>query len=707
MGNLLWFLGLLCGSLVVLINGEFIEKSQYHRMPKLWQMDDYDECLESPGSDEAPGVYCGLSVVLKPNNRSELWKLIEEFSSDYKRHYNHQVLKRGVCIRRCTKAIEKLSPAERNALTVEPFPIDVRYKFNDGILKDIPTYRAAYQDVVEICVNKELNDTYGLVGHTEILSCDKSTDEVVIDALDMSFLIVLCALVSFVTVSSWYDSSINYKRTSDHYRQPLDSKRNMVWVSFSIQRNWYRLTSRSRDELNQKLRFFQAFRFLTLWLVIVGHVSMLLSFTPTTDSEKLERMMHNVGSMILTNGVQYTQTFLAMSGTLLTIQFCSFVEKRKGKVSFLYVPFAILYRYVRLTPVYAFVILLHATWLLKLQTGPLWRWGAETEQTFCRQNWWTNLLYINNYVHADEPCVQQGWYLGVEFQIFIIAMIVLTTIVKIPRAKVPILGLVLIAAYIIPALFIYYQKLEGTFVVTLEAQRYLLWYDKLYLHAYIPTHINFGNYIQGVLTGLVYCELQKRSINLAQSKAFSIVWHLTFAIVFLSMLPSYMFYVNDFPTPSVWMAACFVVSKNLYGIGAWIVILGCIYGVNGVVKRMLNYPFFEPLGRLTYGAYLVHFSVMRLMFFSVRTPVHYSDLLALSLVFGATVMSYLMALVLCLLIELLTTALQNHLFGSFKEQKSSPVDAESGTNGTNQTLLNPGFVGKKSEKISYSPETIK
>uniref|UniRef100_A0A182I2D8 Acyltransferase 3 domain-containing protein n=1 Tax=Anopheles arabiensis TaxID=7173 RepID=A0A182I2D8_ANOAR len=490
----------------------------------------------------------------------------------------------------------------------------------------------------------------------------------------MSFLIVLCALVCFVTLSSWYDSSINYKRTSDHYRHPLDSKRKMVWVSFSIQRNWYRLTSRSKDELNQKLRFFQPFRFLTMSLI-----------------------MHSVGSMILTNGAQFTQTFLGISGALLAIQFCSFTEKRKGKVSFLYIPFAILYRYVRLTPVYAFVILLHATWLLKLQTGPLWRWGAETEQTFCRRNWWTNLLYINNYVHADEPCVQQAWYLGAEFQIFIIALIVLVTIVKIPRAKVLILGLVLLAGYVIPALFIYYQKLEGTYIITLEAQRYIFWYDKFYLKSYIPTHINFGNYIQGVLTGVIYNELQKRSINLAQSKVFRAVWFLTFAIVFLSMLPSYMFYVNDFPTPSVWMAAYFVVSKNLYGIGTGIVILGLIYGVNGVFKRVLNYPFFEPLGRLSYGAFLVHPFVMLLMFFSARGPVHYSDLLTLSLVFGATVMSCLMALVLCLLIELPTTALQNHLFGSFKEQKMSHADRESGTNGTNQTIINPGLAGKQSE----------
>uniref|UniRef100_A0A182YEG2 Acyltransferase 3 domain-containing protein n=1 Tax=Anopheles stephensi TaxID=30069 RepID=A0A182YEG2_ANOST len=668
----------------------------YHRMPKLWQMDDYDECLQSPGPDEPPGVYCSSTVVLKPDNRSELWKLIEEFSSDYKRNYNHRVLKRFVCIRKCQKAVERLSPSERKALTVEKFPIDFTYKFDDGVLESAASYQEVYADLVEICINKELNETYGLVAHTEILSCDKSTDEISLDALDMSFLIILSVLVCCVILSSWYDSSINYKLNSEHYKQSLESKRKMVWVSFSIQRNWYRLTSRSRDETHQKLRFFQAFRFLTMSLVIFGHAALLLALSPTTHSEKLEQLMHSVGSMILTNGVQITQTFLAMSGTLLAIQVLSFAEKRKGRISFLYVPVAILYRYVRLTPVYAFVILLHATWLLKLQTGPMWRWGAETEQTFCRRNWWTNLLYVNNYVHADEPCVQQGWYLGAEFQVFIIALIVLITIVKFPRAKIFILSLVLAAAYIVPAFFIYHQKLPGTFVLTLEAQRYILWYDKLYLQAYIPTHINFGNYMLGVLTGVIYNELRQRSINLAESKAFRAVWYATFLIVPLSMLPSYVFYVNDFETPSVWMAIYFPIMKNLYGIGIGIVIVGSIYGVNGVLKRILNYPFFEPLGRLAYGAYLIHPFVMRYMFISGRGPVYYSDTLTLSLVFGAIVMSCLLSLALCLLLELPTSALQNQLFGSFTGKKPNQIDAESATKGSPTPII-PDFEAKKSD----------
>uniref|UniRef100_A0A182QFB6 Acyltransferase 3 domain-containing protein n=1 Tax=Anopheles farauti TaxID=69004 RepID=A0A182QFB6_9DIPT len=676
MKNLQVVFGVLFAMFVVSCNGDFIELSQYHRMPKLWQMDNYDECLGSSEPDEPAAVYCTATVVLKPDNRSDLWTLIEEFSSDYKRHFNHRVLKWGVCIERCQKAVAKLSPSERKALLVEKFPVRETYKFEDGIIANTALYQEVYGDVVELCINKQLNETYGLVAFAEVQSCDKSSDEIKLDSLDMSFLIILCALISLVILSSWYDSSINYKLSSEHYKHQLDSKRKMIWVAFSIQRNWYRLTSRSHDEMHQKLRFFQAFRFLTMVLVIFGHAMLLLAISPTTHPEKFEQLMHDIGSMVLTNGVQITQTFLAMSGALLAIQFIDFADKRNGRVSFLYVPIAIVYRYVRLTPVYAFVILLHATWLLKLQTGPLWRWGAETEQAFCRRNWWTNLLYVNNYVNPNQPCVQQGWYLGAEFQIFIIALIVLVAIVRFPRIKIALLTFVIGAAYVVPAYFIYHQRLQGAFLVTLEAQRYILWYDKFYLQAYIPTHINFGNYMLGVLTGLIYHELRKRSFNLAGSRVFRFVWYANFLIVPLSMLPSYMFYVNEFETPSVWMAVYFAVFKNLFGIAIGILILGCIYGVNGVLQRMLNYPFFEPLGRLAYGAYLIHPFVMRYMFVSARGPVYYSDSLTISLVFGATVMSCLMSLFLCMLIELPTSALQNHLFGGFKGRKPTNVDPE-------------------------------
>ncbi|XP_035793618.1 nose resistant to fluoxetine protein 6-like [Anopheles albimanus] len=666
-------------------------------MPKLWMTDDYEECLELPGPDDPDGVYCTATVVLKPNNQSDLWRLIENFSSDYKRHFNHAVLKRGICIQRCQQIVQQLSLSIREALSVDSFPISTKYKFDEDIFHDTAVNRAKYDDLVEICINKQLNDTYGLVAHAEVQSCDTSSSEMRLDALDYSFLIIFLLLIVLVILSSWYDSSINFPQNVSHFQQGLDSKRKMVWTSFSIQRNWYRLTSRSHDETHKKLRFFQALRFFTMTLVIFGHSILLIIFSPTTHPEKLEKLYHNVGSMILTNGVQITQTFLAMSGTLLAVQFLELAEKRKGKVSILYVPITILYRYIRLTPAYAFVILFHATWLLKLQKGPFWRWGAETEQVFCRRNWWTNLLYINNYVHADQPCLQQGWYLGAEFQVFVIAFVVLVAIVNLPRLKIAILTLALAVAYTIPALFIYYERLEGTFVMTLEAQRYVLWHDMHYLRSYIPAHMNFGNYMLGVLTGVIHVALRARSINLAERKWFRVLWYLNFPFTLLSILPSYMFYVNDFPKPSLWMAIYFVVSKNLVGISLSIFFLGMIYGVNVMVMRVLNYRFFEPLGRLAYGAFLCHTLVMRYLYLSTRGPVYFSDLTTIVLVLGSVVMSCLMGLLLCLLIELPTSALQKQLFGSLMDHKKhNQIDPEE-ARAQNDTAvpIEAGLVEKK------------
>lgn len=51
---------------------------------------------------------------------------------------------------------------------------------------------------------------------------------------------------------------------------------------------------------------------------------------------------------------------------------------------------------------YAIVIAFYCTMFLKIGTGPLWdeKVGAEVER--CRESWWTNVLYINNYVEPQK-----------------------------------------------------------------------------------------------------------------------------------------------------------------------------------------------------------------------------------------------------------------------------------------------------------------
>ncbi|XP_058065935.1 uncharacterized protein LOC131215560 [Anopheles bellator] len=201
----------------------------------------------------------------------------------------------------------------------------------------------------------------------------------------------------------------------------------------------------------------------------------------------------------------------------------------------------------------------------------------------------------------------------------------------------------------------------------------------------------------GVLTGVIYRELQQRSINLADSKVFRAVWYLNFPFALLTMLPSYMFYVQEFQKPSLWMAVYFVVSKNLIGIELGVLFLGMIFGVSRTTQRVLNYRFFEPLGRLAYGAYLSHPLVMRYMYVSARGPVYYSDLLTVTMWFGSVVLSCLVALLLCFLIELPTTSLQNHLFGGLMgRKKPNRVDPEAARNG-GETAIVSGLEVKKTD----------
>ncbi|XP_058833427.1 nose resistant to fluoxetine protein 6-like [Topomyia yanbarensis] len=661
-------------SLVVIVNGEYFDLQQYHRMPKLSEFDDYDQCME-----EAPvgtvATYCMIRLVIEPDNSSELWHMIEAFSID-RRHYNHRHLVRGVCVERCKQLVYGLPNTTQQMLKVDKFEIDYPYIFDVSVFKDTYKNRDRYGELLEVCLNYKLNQTYQLKAYTEIEVCDRNDEASETDLLDMLFVIVFVVVISLVVLSSWYDKSINFKQDVVHYKMDVNSKRKMVYVSFSILRNWYRLTSRSSESLHKDLRFLQAIRFFTMMFVIMGHAALLNSIIPTQNTSQLELMYHRIGTMILTGGVQITQSFLSISGALVAIHVMTYAERSSNKIGIPFLLKATIYRYIRLTPVYAFIILLHATWLVKMQNGPIWKQGSETEKAFCRRNWWTNLLYVNNYVNADQPCVQQGWYLGCDYQLFIAGTLLLILINRFRRFLIPIVTLASIGSYVLPALFIYYQKLEGVFVITLEAQRFVLWFDQFYLKSYIPFHVNTGNFLGGMITGLLYMHLKKRNVNPVQKLWFRILWYLVIPLSLASMLVHYIFYVNDFEKPSIWMAIYFPVMKNSWAFFSCIFVLGFINGIAPMLQRIFNQRIFEPLGRLTYSAYLAHVFVMRLIILSIRSPAHFNYLAMITITFASLVFSYLMAMFLCLTLELPVSALQKHMLGPLRGDGGKQLDSE-------------------------------
>ncbi|XP_055533124.1 nose resistant to fluoxetine protein 6-like isoform X2 [Wyeomyia smithii] len=646
---------------------------QYHRMPKLSELDNYDQCLQEMPTDRI-ATYCMVRLVIKPDNRSDVWRIIEDFSSDRKRHYDHRHLARGVCVDHCKQLVKGFSNSTKEALRVKKFDIDFAYTFDTAVFKDTQLNRERYGDLLDVCLNYKLNQTHQLKAYTEIEVCSNNNEITEYDWLDILFLVVLLSAISLTVFSSWYDASTNTKQNDAHYKTNLDSRKKMIGVSFSILRNWYRLTSRSQDTLSKQLRFFQPIRFITMNLVILGHAALLYNVFSTQNTAEAEMAYHNIFTMLSTGGVQFTQTFFVMSGFLLAVHIMLHAGQRKEKLGFLYFLRAIFLRYIRLTPVYAFIILLHSTWLAKFNDGPLWKHGTDTERSFCRSNWWTNLLYVNNYVNANQPCVQQGWYLGCDFQLFAVGVLLMIIINRFRKFTVSILVTAVMGSYVIPALFVYYQKLEGVFLVTLEAQRFVFWFDDLYLKAYIPFHVNIGNYLAGIIAGLLFLYLQEKNINVAKKMWFCILWYLTYPVALFSLMIHYMFYVYDFEKPSIWMAIYFPLMKHSWGLFVGIVFLGFMHGIAPPLSRILDHRIFEPLGRISYAAYLCHVFVMRVVFLPNRSPYYFSPMALLTSTGASVVLSYLMAICLCLLLELPFSAFQKQLVGPLQSKPPSQDD---------------------------------
>ena len=112
-------------------------------------------------------------------------------------------------------------------------------------------------------------------------------------------------------------------------------------------------------------------------------------------------------------------SFFWLSGLLATRALVKFAQGRGWK----WIPQSYLFRYLRLTPLYFFVLLFWWKALRVVGLGPQWLSQRGAYQR-CKRYWWTNMLYVNNLVPFkdtfSEQCFGHAWYLGNDMQFFVI-----------------------------------------------------------------------------------------------------------------------------------------------------------------------------------------------------------------------------------------------------------------------------------------------
>lgn len=84
----------------------------------------------------------------------------------------------------------------------------------------------------------------------------------------------------------------------------------------------------------------------------------------------------------------------------------------------------LLYRVLRLTPAYLFVIGVNEVMMRYTFNNSVFEPGIEDHIT-CNLYWWRNILYVNNLYPQKEMCMVWSWYMANDTQFYIIGVLML------------------------------------------------------------------------------------------------------------------------------------------------------------------------------------------------------------------------------------------------------------------------------------------
>ena len=128
----------------------------------------------------------------------------------------------------------------------------------------------------------------------------------------------------------------------------------------------------------------------------------------------------------------------------------------------------------------------------------------------------------------------------------------------------------------------------------------------------------------------------------------------------------YVDYANFRPKAKAWSvkedAAYQSFGRLGFAVAVAVVSFTCVNNNDGIVNQVLSLGIWEPLGKLTYGAYLVHPIVIRAYYYQQVELVHYVPFNQFVIFVAMVVISYGAAAVLWLLVELPFASLTKLVF---------------------------------------------
>lgn len=432
---------------------------------------------------------------------------------------------------------------------------------------------------------------------------------------------------------------------------PCLARTGRFFKCFALQRTLAILTC--TDTKPGQILCLNGIRVLSINWVVLGHIYMTFSFFNATPSYGLKLMKRWDFGFVL-NGLPSVDSFFTLSGFL--VAYLLLKQLSNGMNFQKWIAYYV-HRYFRLTIPYAMVILLEGFMYRVWVTGPFIS-NIEQPHSNCKDYWWANILYVNNFVPkiAGEVCIGQSWYLANDMQFFVVAPIFIILLFKNSLAGLIANISTIVASMVTAAALTYYYKLGPSTVADIDV-------TKDFYTVYNKPYVRITPYIIGILGGWIYWKYGQKLKSIVSRLSLwkqvligSPIWLVTAAIQYAIVFGLYddlQLAVIEHKNPDMVDSISYQMLARIgWGISLTIQILVCQCGLGGFINSLLSWKGWIVLSRLTYSVYLLHLGLLNMMSYQTRHAFFVQPDYQMAVMYlGILLMSYLAATVLYVTVE--------------------------------------------------------
>jgi len=449
----------------------------------------------------------------------------------------------------------------------------------------------------------------------------------------------------------------------DHFKRSPSAYH--IFRCFSFRRSWQLLTS-LRKNCARPLRFFDGIRVLSILWILIGQVLMIQS-NMYDNVLYLEDLAQRPSFQIILHARLGTDTFFFMGGFFATYRLLHvFAFRGHAPTRFGALKLSlklILRRYIRLTPLLALVMLFYLGCLPDIFDGPIWNhWQKHSHYQNCSSEWWTILVYGQNYV--DASCMSWTWYTATDMQLFAMSPFITLLFWHYGVAALALVTLLTIGSIVANTIVVHDVHIQTCEKSLQDLTRPLDQYDTEPWIRAVP-------YLFGITLAFFYNAMGEFS-NGSQVVSRPLTRFVTYLIMvaLLSLpifatvtLPGHEGTATSHPPHSnplesgdcKWNSASSAAYLSLYrlswSLGLFILAGTCMIGWNSPISKLLGARAWSPFSRLVYGVYLVHPILIEIRAFAGNKYLDFSALEYSLDVAGFALLSFLASAILFLLVE--------------------------------------------------------